>query len=130
MKVRLGFAVAAQMEPDILLIDEVLAVGDIHFRIKCLTRIGELINKTAVIFVSHSMPQVSRICDFLLLMHRGNSLVNSYDIPMVVETYFKAIKRADKIQGLNTLISLNKVIIEQEGESTKTGNKCIYTKIW
>ncbi len=56
MKVRLGFAVAAQMEPDVLLIDEVLAVGDTGFRMKCLNRIHELLESSAVIFVSHSMP--------------------------------------------------------------------------
>src|SRR3990172_12206671 len=56
MNVRLGFAIAAQMRPDVLLIDEVLAVGDIGFSTKCLNAIGEIIENSAVIFVSHSVP--------------------------------------------------------------------------
>ena len=71
MKVRLGFAIAVQMEPDILLIDEVLAVGDMGFIMKCFNRMDELIKKTAVIFVSHSMPQVHRISTDLLLLQKG-----------------------------------------------------------
>ncbi|WP_435579657.1 ABC transporter ATP-binding protein [Gilvibacter sp.] len=71
MKVRLGFAVAAQMEPDILLIDEVLAVGDLGFVLKCLKTIDVIIPNTAIIFVSHSMPMVSRICNRVILLERG-----------------------------------------------------------
>ena len=55
MKVRLGFGVAAQMEPDILIIDEVLAVGDMGFILKCFKTIDDILPKTAVIFVSHNM---------------------------------------------------------------------------
>ncbi|MBA4057225.1 MAG: ABC transporter ATP-binding protein, partial [Marivirga sp.] len=68
MKVRLGFAIAAQMEPDVLIIDEVLAVGDIGFVLKCFNVIDKLLENTCVIFVSHSMPMVSRICTELILM--------------------------------------------------------------
>ena len=62
MKVRLGFAVASQMEPDVLIIDEVLAVGDVSFRAKCYERISELMKDCCIILVTHSMPQVSKIC--------------------------------------------------------------------
>ncbi len=71
MKVRLGFAIAAQMKPDILILDEVLAVGDASFRLKCFNKISELLENTAVIFVSHSMAQVARICDDVLLLKNG-----------------------------------------------------------
>ena len=71
MKVRLGFAVAAQMEPDVLIIDEVLAVGDVGFRIKCLNKISEMLNSCAIILVSHSMPQIARICTNGLLLDKG-----------------------------------------------------------
>ena len=71
MKVRLGFAVAAQMEPDILIIDEVLAVGDVGFRAKCYEKIGQLIQNTAVILVSHSMHQIARITTKTLLLNKG-----------------------------------------------------------
>ena len=71
MKVRLGFAIAAQMEPDVLFIDEVLAVGDMGFKLKCLNRIDELMKTSAVIFVSHTMPMVSRVCSHVMFMDHG-----------------------------------------------------------
>lgn len=71
MKVRLGFAVAAHLEPDILIIDEVLAVGDLGFVLKCFKKIDELLPHTALIFVSHSMPMISRICNQIILMDHG-----------------------------------------------------------
>ena len=88
MKVRLGFAVAAQMEPDVLIIDEVLAVGDVGFRFKCLNAIGKLMQNAAVIFVSHSMPQVLRVCTEVLLMHKGITLFQGNNVSKGVELYF------------------------------------------
>lgn len=78
MYVRLGFAIAAQMEPDILLIDEILAVGDAGFRSKCYNAISRLRERTAIVFVSHSMSAVSRmathglVIDCGLPVHQGN----------------------------------------------------------
>ena len=71
MKVRLGFAVATAIEPDILILDEVLAVGDAAFRAKCYNRIGELKQRCAVIFVSHSMQQVAQICNKVVTLKKG-----------------------------------------------------------
>lgn len=71
MRVRLGFAVAAQMQPDILIIDEVLAVGDVAFRFKCLNAVGEMMRSAAVVFVSHSMPQIFRICTEVVVLDHG-----------------------------------------------------------
>jgi lipopolysaccharide transport system ATP-binding protein len=71
MQVRLGFAVATALEPDILILDEVLAVGDSGFRFKCYETIDRLLPKTAVIFVSHNMPDVGRICTEALYMTKG-----------------------------------------------------------
>lgn len=71
MKVRLGFAIATQMEPDVLLIDEVLAVGDIGFRSKCYARLADLVERCAVIFVSHQMYFVNRLSSTALLLNRG-----------------------------------------------------------
>lgn len=71
MVVRLGFAVAAHLEPDLLLIDEVLAVGDMGFRTKCLERISKLLGRCAVIFVSHNEAQISRICERALWLQKG-----------------------------------------------------------
>src|SRR5690606_6950020 len=87
MKVRLGFAVAAQMEPDVLIIDEVLAVGDVGFRAKCLNTINEISRQAAVIFVSHTMPQVARISTKGLLMHKGQTQYYGNDIAKLIELY-------------------------------------------
>lgn len=74
MAVRLGFAVAASINPDVLLVDEVLAVGDTAFRMKCMTRIQELIDSgTTLIFVSHNMGQVKAICDVALYIEKGTA---------------------------------------------------------
>lgn len=71
MYVRLGFAIAIQMEPDVLLIDEILAVGDAGFRSKCYNAIDRLSERTAIVFVSHAMPMISRLATQTLLIDRG-----------------------------------------------------------
>jgi lipopolysaccharide transport system ATP-binding protein len=71
MQVRLGFAVATAMNPDVLILDEVLAVGDAAFRAKCYRRIMEIRKNSAVIFVTHSMEQIARICDYTLVLNKG-----------------------------------------------------------
>lgn len=73
MKMRLGFAVAAYTDPDILLIDEVLAVGDIAFRQKCIDRIG-LFRKRGktIIYVTHDIEQIEALCDEALMLHNGS----------------------------------------------------------
>jgi len=72
MYVRLGFSIAAHLEPDILLLDEVLAVGDAAFQSKCIQRIGELKRAgTTIVFISHDLGAVERLCDRVLLMQRG-----------------------------------------------------------
>ena len=74
MRVRLGFAVATALEPDILILDEVLAVGDAAFRAKCYNRIGQLQKNASVIFVSHTMDQVARTCSKVIVMAKGVSV--------------------------------------------------------
>lgn len=71
MYVRLGFAIAVQMEPDVLLIDEILAVGDAGFRSRCYNRIGQLAERSAIVFVSHAMPAVSRLATSAMVISRG-----------------------------------------------------------
>jgi len=74
MNVRLGFAVATAMNPDVIILDEVLAVGDAAFRQKCYRRIDDLRDGTATIFVSHNMPDVARISQSVLVMQSGRSV--------------------------------------------------------
>jgi ABC-2 type transport system ATP-binding protein len=72
MYVRLGFAVAVHVDPAILLVDEVLAVGDLAFQLKCLDRVGEFQREgRTIVFVSHSPELVARVCDSCLLLSKG-----------------------------------------------------------
>ena len=71
MSVRLGFSIASSLEPDLLFIDEVLAVGDVKFRAKCANKIDNIRDQCATVFVSHSMEQISRICTSALVMEKG-----------------------------------------------------------
>jgi lipopolysaccharide transport system ATP-binding protein len=72
MYMRLAFAVAAQLEPEILLVDEVLAVGDSSFQKKCFGRMGEVGREgRTVVFVSHSMTAITRLCPRAILLDRG-----------------------------------------------------------
>ncbi len=73
MYLRLAFAVAAHLEPDILVVDEVLAVGDAHFQKKCLGKMGQVAREgRTVLFVSHSMAAVESLCQTGLVLHRGH----------------------------------------------------------
>jgi lipopolysaccharide transport system ATP-binding protein len=92
MKVRLGFAVAAHMEPDVLLIDEVLAVGDMGFVMKCLNAIDHMTSNAAVIFVSHNMPFVSRLCTQLIVIENGKTIFNDADIAKGIDLYYAKFK--------------------------------------
>jgi ABC-type polysaccharide/polyol phosphate transport system ATPase subunit len=75
MYLRLGFAIAAHLEPDTLLLDEVLAVGDLAFQRKCLARIDELKrSKKTIVFISHDLAAVERLCDRVLLLSHGRIL--------------------------------------------------------
>ncbi len=72
MSVRLAFAVAAHLEPEILLIDEVLAVGDAEFQRKCLGRMEDLSSSgRTIVFVSHQMQAVTQLCDRVILLEQG-----------------------------------------------------------
>ena len=72
MRARLGFAVATMVQPDILIVDEVLAVGDYKFRQKCEKRMNEMLaNGTTLLFVSHSIDEVRRLCDHAVWIDKG-----------------------------------------------------------
>ncbi|GAA4268019.1 ABC transporter ATP-binding protein [Hyunsoonleella aestuarii] len=115
MKVRLGFAVAAQMEPDVLIIDEVLAVGDVGFKLKCFNVLEELIKKCAVIIVSHSMPQVTRISTEIILMERGVIVMNeSANSAKAIEEYYKLAGKSIKTEFGNGSIEIQEVAINGE----------------
>ena len=84
MTVRLGFAVAACIDPDVLLVDEVLAVGDAAFSQKCLARIAELLRKgTAVVFVSHNLYLVKAVCTRSVYLRNGRVQMAGDTMPVI-----------------------------------------------
>lgn len=90
MYVRLGFSIAAHLDPDILLLDEVLAVGDAAFQARCIRRISELkAAGTTIVFISHDLGAVERLCDRVLLMRRGE-IAASGDTREVIAEYQRA----------------------------------------
>jgi lipopolysaccharide transport system ATP-binding protein len=95
MYVRLAFAVAAHLEPEILIVDEVLAVGDLAFQRKCMGRMGEFGRSgCTVLFVSHNMPAIEVLCNRGVLMDRGH-MVRQGDVGAVVREYRQTILAPD-----------------------------------
>ena len=94
MYVRLGFAVAAHVEPDVLLVDEVLAVGDASFRHRCMQRMQALQQSgTTILFVSHNMHMVRRMCSRAVLLSGGRVCAQGLSTDVIAE-YEKALLSA------------------------------------
>jgi lipopolysaccharide transport system ATP-binding protein len=95
MYVRLAFAVAAHLEPEILIVDEVLAVGDAEFQKRCLGRMGEVAQEgRTVLFVSHNMQAVRRLCEQGILLEQGR-VVAEGNAESVVRRYLASIDSPD-----------------------------------
>ncbi|MEM8598304.1 MAG: ABC transporter ATP-binding protein [Bacteroidota bacterium] len=96
MKVRLGFAVAAHLEPDILVVDEVLAVGDIAFKKKCLGKMDEVSKSgRTVLYVSHEMSTVTNLCQRAYVLD-GGRLVHQGPVQEAVEWYLDDMEVTDR----------------------------------
>ncbi len=102
MYVRLAFAVAAHLEPEILLVDEVLAVGDAAFQKKCLGKMGDVAREgRTVLFVSHNMAAISNLCPYALLLNQGkvvclnktDDVIEAYQSTLVSMKSFEDIRR-------------------------------------
>ncbi len=103
MYVRLGFSVAAHVEPDVLLVDEVLAVGDAQFRQKCARRIRELrASGTTIVFVAHNLYLVRSICDRALFFV-GGRVRAAGDVVEVVDAYETWLQE-NQIQGVRPVV--------------------------
>lgn len=101
MYVRLAFAVAAHLEPEILIVDEVLAVGDVQFQKKCLGKIGDASHQgRTVLFVSHSMPAVAALCTRALLMRAGRVVMDGNARP-VTAAYLA--DRSDAVEDVRSV---------------------------
>lgn len=93
MRARLGFAIATAVEPQILILDEVLSVGDAKFRTKSEAKITSMFNKgITVIFVSHNTDQVRRICDKAILLEKGKIIAQG-TANEVCDTYDTLVKK-------------------------------------
>jgi ABC-type polysaccharide/polyol phosphate transport system ATPase subunit len=91
MYVRLGFAIAAHLEPEVLLVDEVLAVGDAEFQLRCLERIRDLRTQgVTIIFISHDLTTVEHLCDEAVLLEKGE-IVTSGEPAAVVAMYHRQL---------------------------------------
>lgn len=103
MYVRLAFSVAAHMEPDILLVDEVLAVGDAEFQKKCLGKMEEITSKSGrtILFVSHNMSAIQSLCERTILMENG-TIKKDGETKEVVAEYLKSnplLQEGDSIRA-------------------------------
>src|SRR5882724_1978090 len=128
MYIRLAFAVAAHLEPEILLVDEVLAVGDVAFQKKCLGRMGDIARKgRTVLFVSHNMAAVQGLCSRACLFSAGQ-IVGEGVPTEVVRRYFAETSQASPAsleerrdrQGTGEIRFVKVCIVDGEGRSIDT----------
>jgi lipopolysaccharide transport system ATP-binding protein len=125
MYVRLAFAVAAHLEPEILIVDEVLAVGDAAFQKKCLGKMGDVAEKEGrtVLFVSHNMEAIRRLCQKAILIKRGlidfsgevSIAINRY---IQDETTIKSEYFLDRPQEENVKCYAYKLLVEDKNENS------------
>jgi len=102
MFVRLAFAVTTGLDPDILLVDEALAVGDVFFRQKCHQRLRDLRNRgTAVIYVSHNPGEVEQLCDTAILLEKGQMILEGS--PLKVVKHYYLISQGGRLHDIDTV---------------------------
>ena len=127
MYVRLGFAVAVEVDPEILLIDEVLAVGDESFKKKCLGKIAEFQQQgKTIIVVSHDLDTVKKICRKVMLLGEGKMLEIG-EADKVVEEYKRlGLQQQDDVNerewGTKDAVIANAIIMNERGEITERFN--------
>ncbi|SDA96363.1 lipopolysaccharide transport system ATP-binding protein [Algoriphagus alkaliphilus] len=122
MNVRLGFSVAAHLEPEILIIDEVLAVGDFEFQAKCLGKMRDVSRQgRTVLFVSHNLEAVKTLCDRAILLENGHIVFDNLAID-TVKFYLK--KNSFSLNSMNWIpikrpgnewLRVNKIEISNKG---------------
>lgn len=131
MTVKLGFSIATSMEADILIVDEVLAVGDLAFQRKCFDRMERLIKREGrtVLLVSHNIRQIERMCDRVLLIDHGRIAMDG-PTKQVCDAFYeqndKTIlanqrkKGGDSIKSTGELDLLGMSFVDNEGQDTAT----------
>jgi len=126
MFVRLGFAVAIHTEPDVLLIDEVLAVGDHTFRGRCMERMKALQGRgVSTILVSHNMLQISNLCERVLWLDSGRARVLGKP-SAVVQTYLntrdmsvRGTKGTEVVEGTGEIVIISVRLLDANGKETQ-----------
>src|SRR5258708_2479866 len=120
MYARLGFSVAAHVDPDVLIVDEVLSVGDYAFQQKCIERMKEVLHGgAAVLFVSHNLKVVSEFCDRCLLLEKGQTGMTGCPRD-VIGTYLHKHSEGRTEAGNSGPVHIVSVKIrDEEGESTQ-----------
>ncbi len=99
MYMRLAFSIAAEVDPDILLIDEIMAVGDAGFRQKCTERIDDFHSRgKTIVYVSHAMESVKKLCTRAILLHEGNMIADGTPDD-IAEKYNEILKSKQKNMG-------------------------------
>lgn len=126
MYMRLGFSVAINVKADILLIDEILAVGDVNFQSKCFEKLRELkASGVTIVIVSHSMAQIESICDKVVWIEKGN--IKEIDTPSIVGAHYSNDMENERMKTVN-----NEIDKSQSGGnfncSERTGNGDILIK--
>ncbi len=120
MAVRLAFSVAAHLEPEILIIDEVLAVGDAEFQNKCLGKMDEVARAgRTVLFVSHNMAAVSSLCSRALLLDQG--IMQLEGTPEAVIDKYLYKEEVKKVELVSHGFTLENYSLEHEGSSIQSG---------
>ena len=108
MQTRLGFAVAAHLQAEILLVDEVLAVGDAEFQKKCLGKMKEVaLEGRTVLFVSHSMGSVQTLCTRAIWLDQGRVRADSVDVGRVTKGYLAQGISASGAEWVSTSVTAN-----------------------
>lgn len=104
MQVRLAFAVAAHLEPEILVVDEVLAVGDAEFQKKCLGKMGDISKEgRTVLFVSHNMGAIEQLCQRVIILDKGIIISDTNDVQNGIKEYLhNSTKEKIKSEWINT----------------------------
>lgn len=115
MYVRLAFSIAASVDPDILIVDEALAVGDEGFQRKCLARIEALRDRgTTILFVSHAMGMITQLCDRAVLMDRGEVLLVGE--PKLVASNYYRLTHAPAVDRERVRSEIRSALAEEEAE--------------
>jgi lipopolysaccharide transport system ATP-binding protein len=117
MQVRLAFSVAAHLEPDVLIVDEVLAVGDAEFQRRCLGKMQEVATGgRTVLFVSHNMATIGQLCNVGMLLSHGK-ITATGALPHVIQTYMQDLFTTQSAAGDDSLrVSVSTAVDAAESE--------------